>query len=467
VWDQVRGLDEDYFMYGEDIDLSYKIRKAGYKNYYFPQTQIIHYKGESTSKGSLNYVVAFYQAMIIFARKHFAGSNKFALIGMLSAMVWLKALLSSIQSGIGRLRFVLLDLAFFISGFYAIRYYWAWWYHGRVDYFNHQAIHFNLGLFALIWAGSFYFQGVYDKKYALKDLLMAAIWGFAINLMFYALFPENWRSSRMLLVLSFFWVLAYALVSRLLHNRIRFRSWIIGSDFKRNTLVVGDQSQREKVQALLNPKLESFELHYEEPGEAIRFSTEHWKDYLRIHQIREIIFCQKNLDWKQIVGIMTGLKDEVAYKIMTESGTGIIGSSSRHDRGEIYSLDLEYNLSQRVYLRQKRLFDVLFSIVLLGFSWMLVFIYRNKRQFMTNLLQVGYGRYSWVSYQGPQESRRDLPMIKPGVLFPVEAVEHLLTPELEAQLLTMYAWNYSVWSDLGICLRDFQRLDQIPYGSIH
>ena len=66
-------LDESFFMYGEDIDLSYRITQAGYLNYYFPETTIIHYKGESTKKGSLNYVRVFYQAMIIFANKHFTG----------------------------------------------------------------------------------------------------------------------------------------------------------------------------------------------------------------------------------------------------------------------------------------------------------------------------------------------------------------------------------------------------------
>lgn len=55
-------------MYGEDIDLSYRIIKAGYKNLYFPDTTIIHYKGESTKKSSVNYVFVFYRAMIIFAK---------------------------------------------------------------------------------------------------------------------------------------------------------------------------------------------------------------------------------------------------------------------------------------------------------------------------------------------------------------------------------------------------------------
>ena len=69
VLDKIGNLDETFFMYGEDIDLSYRITKAGYKNYYFPKTQIIHYKGESTKRSSLNYVVIFYKAMAIFSKK--------------------------------------------------------------------------------------------------------------------------------------------------------------------------------------------------------------------------------------------------------------------------------------------------------------------------------------------------------------------------------------------------------------
>ena len=63
-------LDEDFFMYGEDIDLSYRIVKSGYKNYFLP-SRMLHYKGESTEKSSYRYVYTFYQAMRLFFRKHF------------------------------------------------------------------------------------------------------------------------------------------------------------------------------------------------------------------------------------------------------------------------------------------------------------------------------------------------------------------------------------------------------------
>ena len=66
------GFDEDFFMYGEDVDLSYRIQKAGMKNIYFPQTTIIHFKGESTQKFSASYNKHFYGAMRLFVKKHFA-----------------------------------------------------------------------------------------------------------------------------------------------------------------------------------------------------------------------------------------------------------------------------------------------------------------------------------------------------------------------------------------------------------
>lgn len=76
VYNQVNGFDEDYFMYGEDIDLSYKIKKAGYQSFYYGETAVIHYKGESTLKDK-TYAKRFYGAMQIFYKKHFKSNLLF------------------------------------------------------------------------------------------------------------------------------------------------------------------------------------------------------------------------------------------------------------------------------------------------------------------------------------------------------------------------------------------------------
>ena len=92
--DKVGLLDEAFFMYGEDIDLSYRIIKGGYKNYYFPETRIIHYKGESTKKSSVNYVFVFYRAMIIFAEKHFSQKNARLFSFLINAAIYFRAFLA-------------------------------------------------------------------------------------------------------------------------------------------------------------------------------------------------------------------------------------------------------------------------------------------------------------------------------------------------------------------------------------
>lgn len=460
VWDLVKGFDEDYFMYGEDIDLSYKIERSGYVNYYFADTSIIHYKGESTSKGSLNYVIAFYKAMIIFAKKHFDTSNRWALVSMLTLILGAKAFFTLVKNYFSTIQGVLLDAALLSIGFYLIRQYWAKYYHGDIHYFNSPAILVNTALFVVIWIACFYFQGVYEKKYALKDLLIAAIWGFVLNLSLYALFPEDWRASRMLLVLSFLWVILYAVLSRLVLNRVIRKSWKIGTAKAKQILVIGDVHELEKVQSLMQKPEQPDHFQLISVEQLSQMGSEQWKDYIRIHGIQELVFCQNKMEWKHILSLMSNMKDLLSYKIMTASGSGIISSPSKNNQGEILSLELEYNLSKPVYLRQKRFFDLWFSIMLLVFSWMVIFIFKNKKQFLKNISAVILGRRTWVSYQQRVELQDNLPMIKPGILVPIHNNERIVIKELEAQLLSMYAWNYSVWTDFDICLRNFHKLDQ-------
>ena len=85
-------LDEDFFMYGEDIDLSYRIIKGGYNNYYLP-LRILHYKGESTNKSTYRYVHTFYRAMQLFFKKHY--SHYSMLVSLpINIAIWTRAMLA-------------------------------------------------------------------------------------------------------------------------------------------------------------------------------------------------------------------------------------------------------------------------------------------------------------------------------------------------------------------------------------
>ena len=91
-------FDESFFMYGEDIDLSYRIQKAGFKNYYFPQGTIIHFKGESTRKETVQYIHSFYGAMLLFVKKHYSGLAAGLYAMLIKTAVALKTAILSIQN---------------------------------------------------------------------------------------------------------------------------------------------------------------------------------------------------------------------------------------------------------------------------------------------------------------------------------------------------------------------------------
>ena len=95
-------LDEDFFMYGEDIDLSYRLLKGGCKNWYVPET-ILHYKGESTSKSSFRHVHVFYEAMYIFFKKHFGNSSLLISIPI-NCAIYLSATLALVKMQTGKMK---------------------------------------------------------------------------------------------------------------------------------------------------------------------------------------------------------------------------------------------------------------------------------------------------------------------------------------------------------------------------
>ncbi|HTN07223.1 glycosyltransferase family 2 protein [Agriterribacter sp.] len=91
VLDITGGFDEAFFMYGEDIDLSYRIQKQGYKNYYYPKVTILHFKGKSTPQKNMRYVRMFYRAMGVFANKHYGKRRAGVYNFCIQTAIWLRA----------------------------------------------------------------------------------------------------------------------------------------------------------------------------------------------------------------------------------------------------------------------------------------------------------------------------------------------------------------------------------------
>ena len=154
---------------------------------------------------------------------------------------------------------------------------------------------------------------------------------------------------------------------------------------------------------------------------------------------------------------MTKLRSSVDFKILPEGSQSIIGSSSKNTAGELYTVDVNFNISNQTNRRNKRLFDVLFSIKLLIFIPLLIIFIFNKINFINNIFAVLMGKKTWVGYE--KSAAANLPKIKIGVLSPLDAV-HLSDanqPTIE-RLNYFYAKDYTVWRDLEIVWQAFRHL---------
>ncbi|HEX2608682.1 MAG TPA: glycosyltransferase family 2 protein, partial [Flavisolibacter sp.] len=125
VLDRIGSFDERFFMYGEDVDLSYRIQEAGYENWYLSSTTIIHFKGESTKRGSLNYVRMFYSAMSVFVQKHYGGTRAGVFTASIQAAIWMRALITAAARFFRWIRLPFIDGLLILLSFFLVKEFWT------------------------------------------------------------------------------------------------------------------------------------------------------------------------------------------------------------------------------------------------------------------------------------------------------------------------------------------------------
>ena len=464
VLDEVGLLDEDYFMYGEDIDLSYRILKGGYKNYYFPETRIIHYKGESTKKGSLNYVYIFYKAMQIFAKKHFSANNAKIFNIAIDAAIWLRASLAALKRIFSRLMLPLLDMLLIFAGLFALSTYWD---HNvlyqRNSFFPDFYFYAILPSYTLLWLVAIWLSGGYQKPVNRQKLNRGIIAGTVVILLIYALLPETARFSRAVVVMGAVWSLFAVNTLRSLLAKWK----LIEMDTRRTSqrvAIVGGPEECERVLGMvqsMNVPREFVGIVTTEPVQNENHlcvgQLSDLSDLLTIYQINEVIFCAKDIPADQIISWMNRLQDrQLEFKIAPEDSLSLIGSNSIFTSDELYALPLQ-SIYQKRCRRQKRTFDVVSSVVLLLLFVFDIWFVERKGGFVRNLFDVLFGRKSWVGLRlTVSESEKPL---APSVLHPADAYpNNAFSDEMLVRLEEIYARDYSVRNDLGIMTKSFGKL---------
>lgn len=458
--DKVGLLDEDYFMYGEDIDLSYRIIKGGYKNYYFADTRIIHYKGESTKKSSVNYVFVFYRAMIIFAKKHFSGGNAGLFSFIINVAIWLRAGIALTRRFLLKAAMPLFDFAWLYAGLFILKVYWEQ--NHKYVQGGEYPLEFSLvalPLYALVWMIGVALSGGYDKSVRVADLFRGVGVGTLVILIFYALLSEEYRYSRAIILLGAVWAIGSFIITRALRQFVHTRSFNFEKGVRKRSVIVADEEEYKRISELLKQTgntadvIGVLNVHTKMPNGLGMY--EQLNEVIQIYNVSEIIFSSKDLSVSAIIGEMDRLKSlDTEYKIAPPESIFIIGSSNVNTRGELYMIDLN-TINRPENKRIKRAFDVSVSLFFIVFFIPLFFIVKDKGGFISNIFRVLFGKVSWVGfYTLDAEAAKGLPKIKAGVLNPADAFnDRGLDSATLRNLNLLYAKNYELTEDLKIVFR--------------
>ncbi|MEK0421546.1 MAG: hypothetical protein RLZZ161_1397 [Bacteroidota bacterium] len=444
-------LDEDFFMYGEDIDLSYRITRAGYHNYYFPDTTIIHYKGESTKKRSANYVKVFYNAMVLFARKHYSSNIAGRLNVFIQLAIYLRASFALAYRVFSAAILPMLDFILIYAGYFGITRYWEDYNKYVKGFYPDTYFVLHIPVYILLVLFCMYLSGGYDKPLSVRRIIRGAAVGALITFSAYAFLPKSLQFSRAILLLGCAWSLAAPLLLRFLLHFIKTgKTQLSGGGTYRIALVAGS-SESARIEGLLSRSMVKMDAiaRVSPDGsrpEGFAGGLEQISEVVDIFKVNLVIFSAADVASADIMAVMSRLSGKnVHFKIVPEGSQFVIGSNSKDERGELFTLDLSFTIENLEIRRKKRIFDLGVAFVLALLSPLLAFS-QGGRLLMKNWIKVVLGRETWVSY-GSRPNTEFLPKIKPGCLYPGMIYKN---DELEPAVNLAYARDYHVYLDMQI-----------------
>lgn len=463
VLDQIGLLDEKYFMYGEDIDLSYRIRLAGYENWYFASHPIIHYKGESTKKDSVNYVRVFYQAMAIFAKQYFSPANARLFAWLIQFAIVFRAGISVFKRWSKLFFSPVLDAALIYGGMYLLTDFWE----NNIKIAEgtvYPAIFLQaiVPAFVGIWVLSAYFSGAYDKPFRPSRLIRGLLFGTVVIAAIYAFFPPELRFSRGLILAGAATAIATTLLARGIINLLLNGRWVTRKHSSKRTLIVGSSTEVDRVHAILqragvNSKFVGFLSDADEDSrnEFYLGGTDQLLLAVSKLAVSEVIFCGENLSYATIIGYFDRLRGRVDELKIVPPGTDyVIGSNHVDYPGDLYTPDFNLNLNQASAKRNKRVVDLAAGLLLLLFYPLGVWFYPTSCRNPLHLIRLLFGQKTLVGYPNQEK----LPRLKPALLDPAG---DLADGPLRKRIHKAYAKDYSALEDWKVFVGAVQKLATI------
>jgi len=500
VVDKVGKLDDRFFMYCEDIDYCHRIQLAGGKIYYVPDTQLIHYKGESSKANNLDYVITFNRSLYLFYKKYYQQKYVYPfkwliLLGVVfrGIVIYLKKSLSRYYPFIWDL--LILNTVMFLSFWYR----YSLKHSFRLDDFFGEYIVINIITSITYLVSALFFEIARKERFSPEKVfrVLIATFTFVAALVF---FFKQFAFSRFVVLMSAIGSSILMIGWRVLTARYARRyKTALGRDFlRKKVLIVGEDKETLNLLDKLHQRMEAgldivgvAGLSRKSIGRAageyqVLTSLDQLEEFVRIRRISMIIFSTHNIAYKDILETMSRLSDlPVEFKMVPGHLEFMIGKSNIERLDAVPLVDIEYAYQKPFNLFTKRVFDIglAFVMLLLLAPFALALPFAAKK-IGSKKVRVGTGRYRvhhvsgragltfyvrlWDILRG-QLSFVGAPLdifqgesgaldYKPGLtgLLQVNA-DRLINPQSRENYELHYLKNHSLFMDIEILLKSLMQ----------
>ncbi len=470
-YEKVGGFDSDFFMYGEDLDLCYRVQKNGFKVYFLSETEIIHYKGESTKRSKIDETKIFYNAMHLFVRKHF--SSSFLVEIILQFGIFLRKSLAFLNTNKFVFLGILLDfISFVVLLFAAEKIYASGKWPGFPEIFK-PWVYIIPAAFQVCISALF---GAYKKQSlsvlrSLISLLVGLV--FITSLTF---FLKQYAFSRAVVLITYGFstvvfsfgriILKFTQLKTFLSKDSRFNTIVVGADNKGMELakkLISNISSPYKIIGVIGKELK--DIGTIKDGNKIIGSYETLKKVLREYNIKNVIFSSESINFDKIFSIVAECQGEdVQFMISGNELDYMVGKSNITHIDNVPLLKVDYNISSTSHKIIKRFFDIFTSTIGILFLYPFVFAFskakKNIGHFANLILQLPSVLTGKRSIVGPLNNyKSDLFLGKTGItgLWFIDNINNEDKIEMK-RLDLFYAKNQNIWLDLEIIGKTIAKL---------
>jgi GT2 family glycosyltransferase/lipopolysaccharide/colanic/teichoic acid biosynthesis glycosyltransferase len=377
LFNKIGGFDERFFMFGEDLDLCFQVYQQKFNVHYLPTTHIMHYQGESVKSAPYDSLNAFYQAMILFSEKHFSKGRNILTKSVIRSGIFIRKLVSIVNEKRSQIISIALDALVVLIAFLIA-------FPLRLNSLDAFVVSKGLipGVYIIFWimvCALFELYSRYILSYT--RAILASLSGFILAVVF-TYFFKQYAFSRLVIIAATTiitilipgWrIVAHYLMSRGVLKPTKEKHHVL---FARKTIIMGTDNEAIKIAKNIQKKFDTgldivgfvdHKLTIEQEKLFLPFLglVSDLRDIVTKHNIHEIIFSTDSFSNQEILDLMDETKDlQLTYRIVPRNQEVLLGKASVEDVGDYSFVNIEYNLYHRLHKFTKRIFDIVFTVLL-------------------------------------------------------------------------------------------------------